>query len=145
MKRLIEPERIFVAGPYAPRGVSLHDAPRIAQRNVDRAIEIGNELMRRGHYVHIPHLTHYMHCHSSCTEDLGGWYYDMDDSYIDHWATALFHIAPSPGSNAERKRAEKRGLTIYTKIEQVPNIGVHVESASLERARDAVEVKHDAD
>ena len=34
-------ERIYVAGSYLPKNCNLHDASRIAQHNVDKAIEIG--------------------------------------------------------------------------------------------------------
>ena len=45
---------IYVAGPYS--GASASEV----ERNVRTAIAAGVEIIRRGHYPYIPHLTHYV-------------------------------------------------------------------------------------
>lgn len=118
----MSPERIFVCGPYAPVECSLHDASRKAQMNVDDAIEIGNALIEKGHYVFVPHLSHYIHTHYSCRRDYNGWWYEEDNTFLDHWATALYFIGPSPGATKELDRARKLGLKIYRSLIEVPMI-----------------------
>lgn len=115
-----EPLRIFVAGPYCAYDSTIHDAPRVMQHNVDKAIIVGNLLIERGHYVFVPHLNHYLHIHGSCFRDRGLWYNRFDMTYLDLWANALFMLAPSPGADAELSRAIKNGYQIFNHIDDVP-------------------------
>lgn len=74
--------------------------------------------MKRGHIVYVPHISHFFHTHPNCDRE---WpWYTFDNSFLDHWAEALFFIAPSFGANNEKVRAEKLGLKIYTKMVDVP-------------------------
>lgn len=112
--------RIYIAGPYCPQNCSLHDATRIAQKNVDKAIEVGNALMRKGHYVFIPHLSHYMHIHFSNISDYGkDFWYELDLTFLDLWANALFLIDHSYGADLELTKARDLGYQIFTKIEEM--------------------------
>jgi len=120
--RANEPLRIYVAGPYTPRRCSLHDAARIAQHNVDRAIEVAVQLIEKGHYVYIPHLTHYIHIHRSCNRDYGEYYYELDLSFLIYWANSLYYIAPSEGSDRELRLAEDLGYRIFRSIDEVPDL-----------------------
>lgn len=121
-KQLKNAERIYIAGPYCPRKGSLHDAPRIAQRNTDKAIEIGNALIEKGHFIFVPHLSHYMHIHYSCKRDYGYWWYDEDMTFLEYWATALFYIGTSHGADMELKFAKDKGLKIYYSLDEVPEV-----------------------
>lgn len=115
--------RIYVAGPYCPKDCSLHDAARIAQHNVNTAIEIANALTERGHLIFIPHLSHYSHIHYSCKEDYGsGYYMKFDFSILERWAEALYYISSSPGADKELEFAKKLGLKIYYGLEDVPEL-----------------------
>ena len=108
-------ERIYIIGPYCPKRCSLHDASRIAQKNVDNAIEIGNKFIEQGHYIFIPHLSHYVHTHHSCKKDYDGWWYEEDLTFLEHWATAVYLIdgwKNSKGSKMEVKRAKELKLRI---------------------------------
>jgi len=118
----MRPLRIYIAGPYCPRNCSLHDAARIAQHNADRAIEIANALIEKGHYVFVPHLSHYIHTHYSCKRDYGEWWYEEDLTFLEHWAEALFYIASSKGADLELRRAQELGLIIFTSLDQVPKV-----------------------
>jgi len=113
--------RIYIAGPLTPRNCSLHDAPRIAQRNVDKAIEIANALIEKGHYVFVPHLSYYIHIHRSCKRDYGEWWYEQDFTFLKYWANALFYIGPSKGADMELELARKLGLKIFYSLEEVPD------------------------
>jgi hypothetical protein len=115
--------RIYVAGPYSPSCHDHNNCIKEVEMNVRHAITVGNELIRRGHTVFVPHLSHYQ---ANAPNGRHDWpWYEMDNTFIDHWAEALFYIAPSIGADAERARAEKRGLKIYTKLNDVPNAEPH--------------------
>lgn len=111
--------KIYVAGPYSPKDCSLHDASRIAQKNVDTAIKIANELMAKGHYVFVPHLTHYLHIHESCKVNDVHFWYELDNTFLKEWANAFYYISPSFGADQELKIAEEKGLIIFKKLEEV--------------------------
>ena len=127
-------ERIYIAAPYMPRESNLHVstycsviffvlyAARIAQRNVDRAIEAANCIHDKGHYAFVPHLTHYLHIHYSCSVDRGVWYYDYDNTFLDHWATSFLYLAPSYGADLELDRAKKLGLKIYYNLDEIQEV-----------------------
>lgn len=114
--------RVYVASPYCPRNAqSLHDAPRIAQHNVDKAIEVANRLIEEGHIPFVPHLTHYIHIHYSCKRDYDEWWYTYDNSFLRYWAEALLYLDSSKGTNKELKLAKKLGLKIYYSVEEILN------------------------
>jgi hypothetical protein len=110
--------RIYVAGPYSPQNCSLHDAIAIGTRNTEKAIEVGIELIKKGHIVYIPHLSHYVHVNKNCPLDVE--WYKFDDSFIENWANTLFYITHSKGADAELELAKKLGLKIFYKLEDVP-------------------------
>ena len=118
----MESLRIYIAGPYCPKDCSLHDASRIAQHNTDKAIEIGNALIEKGHFVFIPHLSHYVHIHYSCKKDYGNWWYDEDITFLEHWATAFFYISSSWGADMELEFAKKKGLKIFYSLDEVSEV-----------------------
>jgi hypothetical protein len=117
-----EPYRFFVAGPYCPRNCGEHDYARIAQRNVDKAIEIGNALNDFGHFAFVPHLQHYMHIHHSCTRDRGMWYNEFDITFLEDWANAFFYIGPSPGSIEELTVAKRLMYPVFGRLIDVPMV-----------------------
>ena len=115
-----EPLRIYVAGPYSPKDCNLHDAARVAQKNTNIAVSVGNALMDKGHYVFVPHLTHYLHIHESCKVSDGSWWYEMDNTFLTNWANAFYYISPSKGADAELELAKKLGLQIFYFLTDVP-------------------------
>jgi hypothetical protein len=120
MKQYKKQYKIYVAGPYTPHDCSLHDAARIAQRNTTEAIKIGNALMAKGHFVFVPHLTHYLHIHESCQIKDAKFWYDLDDSFLMDWADSLFYISPSWGADRELRWAEAKELAVFKNLGEVP-------------------------
>ena len=117
----MQPLRIYIAGPYCPKNCSLHEAPVVAQRNVDKAIEVAMALIEKGHYPFVPHMSHYLNIHYSRKKELTSeFYYKYDLCFLDHWATAFFLIKSSPGADVELLRAAKLKLPIYYKLEDIP-------------------------
>jgi hypothetical protein len=100
----------------------LHDASRIAQHNTDTAIAIGNSLIEKGHFVFVPHVSHYIHTHWSCKRDYGEWWYEEDLTFLYRWANALYYISPSKGTDLELEIAKKLGLRIFRSLEEVPEV-----------------------
>lgn len=106
--------RIFVAGPYGD-----NEPKKVIQANVNRAREVGKELALKGHYPFIPHTM------------LHGWETDkrftvenfksIDFQWLD-FCDALYFIAPSAGANVEKERASKRGIHIFTSLDDVPTV-----------------------
>jgi hypothetical protein len=111
--------RIYVAGPYKPRGNDMHDAARLVYHNTRKAILIGIELIKKGHNPYIPHLTHYIHIESDV-----GWppekWIELDNEWLDY-CDALYYIAPSGGADRELERAKSQNKPIYYSLEEVPN------------------------
>jgi hypothetical protein len=100
--------RIYVAGPYSVDPISCTEA----------AEDIAIEINRLGHFAHCPHKAtfgwedhiDYMHI------------IRLDLTMIEMWATALYFIAPSPGSLIERDKALELGLPIFTSVTQIPDM-----------------------
>jgi hypothetical protein len=112
--------RIYVAGPYSPHVHEHNLCIGEVERNVREAIFIGNELMARGHYVFIPHLTHYLANAPNGHQDYN--WYESDNTFIDNWANALYYISPSTGADAELNRAIDKGFPIFRKLSEVPEM-----------------------
>ena len=108
-------ERIYIAGSYTAYGADPHSALQITQHNIDKAIETANKLIEQGHYVFIPHLSHYVHTHYSCKKDYTSWYLELDMTFLEHWATAIYVLPNwenSYGTSMELKKAKELGLKI---------------------------------
>lgn len=112
--------RIYVAAPYSARTKNTHTAVQEVAHNVDKAIRVAIKLIEKGHYPFVPHLSHYIHTNMSCPKDYGDWYYDYDNSFLTHWAEALFYVEPSFGADNELKLAKKLGLEIFFDLDEVP-------------------------
>lgn len=101
-----------MAGPYSA------DNPRSTQLNVNEAISVACELLKKGYAPFIPHLCHYIYLHPE-----GNFEYETWTKYDLEWlkvCDALFFISESPGANNELKIAKKMGIPIYKKLEEVP-------------------------
>ncbi len=103
--------RIFVSGPYSA------NHPRDVLVNVNLAIGIGIELMRRGHAVFIPHLSHYIHLHPSCSFEYEE-YMRNDMAWLEV-SDAIFVIAKSPGADRELEYAKLLGKLVYFSLDDI--------------------------
>jgi len=107
----MRPLHIYIAGPYtAP-------TPDEVEANVMAADLIARELAAKGHFPFCPHRQSH------------GWERDGRFGYEDYlridlaWlgrCDALFLVGRSPGADREVTEAERLGLAVWTRIEDVP-------------------------
>jgi ASC-1-like (ASCH) protein len=105
----LEKLQIYVAGPYtAP-------TPEEKKENIMRAIKIGIELSKLGYVPFVPHAA------TADWELLG--LNEQECLAIQRdmirKSDAFFFIAPSPGTNSERKLALELGMDIFTSVKDV--------------------------
>ncbi len=111
--------KVYIAGKYLPKNCSMHDAARVAHENVQAAIQAGCELVKRGHLVHIPHFTHYMHLSDP---ELSG--FDWHN-YVLEWLRCCAAILMLPGwtdstgASLELRKAREWGLKVYYDVEEI--------------------------
>lgn len=108
--------RLYIAGPYKAQSTNQHTIPQETQRNVDRAIYAFHLLKDLGHTPFVPHLSHYVHIHPTCTEDYGAYWYDYDLTFLDCWAEGICMLPgweQSKGSCAELQRARQLNLKLF--------------------------------
>lgn len=112
--------RIYICGPLS--------APTRDQieANIQDAVVIADWCMERGHDAHCPHAAtdpievfneRYGRTRLGYED-----YMRLDLGLIEHWATALFYLRPSPGADRELAAAQAKGLVIFRDISEVPNV-----------------------
>ena len=109
--------KIYVAGPYTAQ------TKEEMEENVQRAIDVGIELWKKGHFPLIPHLLHWVDLRA---EELGvpmGWsdYMLWDAPWLDH-CDALLLVAESKGALIELEYASEKGMIIYRSVMEVPAV-----------------------
>ena len=109
--------KIYVAGPYT--GASIDDI----ELNVQRAIDAGLSLWKKGHFPYIPHLTHWPDIRA---KEIG---VDMDWKDYMKWhaiwvdlCDALFLLAESKGALLEYDRAKRTGKLIFHSLDEIPEV-----------------------
>ena len=108
---------IYVAGPYT--GSTLEEI----EENVQRAMEAGLKIWKKGHFPYIPHLTHWP---DILSRELGiemNWedYMNWHAPWVDN-CDALFLLAKSKGALLEYNRAKAEGKTLFHTLEDIPNV-----------------------
>lgn len=111
--------RIYVAGPYSAETEAGN------RENTIRAIDAGIELLGKGHFPFIPHLTHYVDRRAS---ELGvdlAWedYIEWDVTFLE-CCDAFLHLDSSPGADLERDHARDIGLPVFESVASVPTADI---------------------
>jgi len=110
----LKPLKIYVAGPYSA------DTEVGILCNVGNAIDVGIELMKKGHLPYIPHLSHWVDKRMIFKYSWEDWM-EFDFKWLKK-CDALFYIESSKGADMELELAKKLNKQVYYKIGDVPEI-----------------------
>jgi hypothetical protein len=104
---------IYVASPYS-------GPTREVEKNIRKAILAGVELIHRGHYPYIPHLTHYVDKVKGLKLSLH-WedHLDWGLAWLDR-CDALLYLGSSRGTEIELNYARNKGKRIFRGVDEVP-------------------------
>lgn len=106
---------IYVSGPYGADT----EAGKLA--NTEIAINVGLELMKKGHTVIIPHLSHYVDMMAIKRGIDIPWEKWMEqDLDILERCDVLYFIGSSRGADIELEHALDFGLEVYRSLGEVP-------------------------
>jgi len=105
-----------VAGPYSGSSAEKVDA------NVTTAIMAAVEVLKKGHYPYIPHLTHFVD-KAKQTILVLSWedHLDWGLAWLDK-CDALLYIGGSRGADIELEYAVSKGKKIFRSVEEIPSI-----------------------
>ncbi len=112
-----EPLRIYVAGPYTAK------TPADIVSNVERAIDVGIALFKKGHIPFIPHLTHFVDLRAKEKGIPVGWeeYIRWDLGWLS-LCDALIYLGSSPGADLELASAQRLGKRVFHSLDDVPTV-----------------------
>ena len=115
----MNPLLIYCSGPYSA------DTEEGKLLNTQKAIDVGLALMQKGHYVLIPHLSHYtdMRAQGMGIDITWRQWMDIDLALLEK-CDALFYIGSSTGADIEHERAWELNLPIYYSMDEVPEAEV---------------------
>lgn len=106
---------MFIASAYS------HPLPSVREMNVRRSLEAAVHLIHKGHEPFAPLLSHYTDLVATsmgqpvCYERWLQW----TMSYL-RACDAILVLGSSPGADRELIRAMELGLTVYERVEDVP-------------------------
>lgn len=113
----MSPLLIYVSGPYSAGT----EYGRLL--NTNKAIDVGIALVQKGHYVLIPHLSHYVDMRAQgLSVDIPWQTWMEQDLRLLKGCDSLFFIGPSPGANIEKETALDWGLEVYCSLDEVPEV-----------------------
>ena len=109
--------KIYVAGPYT--GVTMEQI----ESNVQKAIDAGIHIWKKGHFPVIPHLLHWVDLRANELGITMDWndYMLWDAPWLDY-CDALYFISESRGALIELKRAIDEGKIIFYSLEEIPAV-----------------------
>lgn len=102
---------VYVAGP-----LSIGDK----LENTLRAMAVGKQVLKRGHYPLLPHLTYF--CEREGDYDLT-WaeYLEWDMAFLLRCDALLRLPGDSPGADREEALARAAGIPVFHSIEELPD------------------------
>lgn len=126
-----KPMYIYISGPYSPDSpqneTTLTPQQQI-EENIEKANVIALEIAKKGHFPFVPHTM------MRGWEDQHGIERALALNICEKWVEkcdALFFISPSVGAEIERQLAQKLGLPIYGKVDDIPESNNNGFSLSL--------------
>jgi hypothetical protein len=116
----MQPLKIYIAGPLSA------DTKEIVFANCQRAVDAGIELMRKGHFPFVPHLSLWTNTRAKVKHDVEfTWeqWMKLDDAFLQ-CCDALLYLGSSRGADQELARAKELGLQIFYSVDEVPEVEV---------------------
>ena len=112
--------KIYVAHRYSCNGEVLE-----VLSSIGRAIQIGNELARKGHFPYVPHLDCLMAIQDNKKIPVS-WYYENSMAWLK-CCDAIFIVDPndidqSSGVKAEFDYAVSKGYTVYYYTNEISSV-----------------------
>lgn len=109
--------KIYIAGPYTA------DTLEKIEKNVQRAIDVGIQIWKKGHFPFIPHVLHWVDLRAKELEITMDWvdYMLWDAPWLDD-CDALLLLAESKGALIEYQRAKAEGKVIFNSIDEIPTV-----------------------
>lgn len=114
---------IYVAGKFLDDYTNPTREGTLA--NVNKALDIGTEVVKKGHYALIPHLTYFQEqrmLEMGEPKLTNEWWYKYDNKIIPA-CQGLLKISPdgySKGADAEEKLAISLGIPIFRSVDELP-------------------------
>lgn len=112
--------RVYIAGPLSS------ESPTVQRGNIERAMQAGVDVYRRGHAPFIPHLTQQVADYLASTNQAPLSY----AQYLD-WALAwlaqcdvLYFVGTSPGADLERRYAREQHIPVIEHLTELPQLAV---------------------
>lgn len=118
--------KVYIAAPYTPKNCSLHEASRVAHKNVKYAMNLASLVMRQGHYPILPHLSHYLFLNLDINVKPTYWYNlgiallkDCDVLFTDK---RIEKENDSFGVKMEVTYAKDHNIPVITDVNELPRI-----------------------
>jgi len=110
---------IYVAGKYNAKT----DGERL--KNTNKAIDTGIEIINKGHYAHIPHLTHWIEKRMDYNGEEpreNSYWYDFDNKIMPKMEgfIKISQDGESKGADMEELLAKKLNLKMFKTLEEIP-------------------------
>jgi hypothetical protein len=105
----MKPLKIYVSGPLT------NDNPDIVTQNISDAVNIGIDLLAKGHHCLVPHLSY--HLEKVAKQRKMGFDYEKYmalDLALLSMCDAIYFMGSSPGADRERELAIKLGKPVFT-------------------------------
>ncbi len=106
--------RIYIAGPYSAA------APDQVEQNVAKAIDAAIEVLRKGHWPFVPHLTHFVELRAKSRGLSISWeeYVAWDLKWLEV-CDGLLLLGSSPGANIELEKARALGIRVFDSLANI--------------------------
>lgn len=116
----MKPLKTFVSGPITDGGTACDDE---IYQNVANAVIAGIELIRKGHYPFIPHLSVLTNNIAKEQGEEIPWqtWMEIDNAFLLDCDAILF-LGESVGACIELEKAKELGMRIYYSLVEVPGM-----------------------
>ena len=109
---------VYVAGPLTTSRNGKLVSRKQRERNVEKAMQAGLEVIQKGHWPFIPHLNYYFSEYIDESLDVRD-YMEWDFAFLDK-CDAMLYLGPSAGADEELERSKNAGRKIYYDVRDIP-------------------------